>query len=97
MPHVTLEYSTNLAEPVDLAALFRRIHALLVEFPPTKLADIKSRAVAHDTFLVGSGVPQSVFVHLTVSLLTGRSIDERKKMSQRLLDLLEAAFHQTYL
>lgn len=97
MPHVTLEYSNNLPKPVDFPGLFRRIHEALVGFPPIKLSDIKSRATGYDTFLIGAGNPETVFVHLTVAVLKGRTIDERKKMSEKLLQLLEVAFHETYL
>jgi|WetSurMetagenome_2_1015567.scaffolds.fasta_scaffold870760_2 5-carboxymethyl-2-hydroxymuconate isomerase len=92
MPHLTLEYSTNLVEPLDPKAIFAPLHAALVEFQPIKLADIKSRVIPCESYYIGAGSPESVLIHLTVKILTGRSIEERRKMSQRMLGLLEEFF-----
>jgi 5-carboxymethyl-2-hydroxymuconate isomerase len=92
MPHLILEYSDNLEMPVVAEEIFKPLHAALVEFQPIKLADIKSRAIPCENYYIGAGTPESVFVHLTVKILTGRSIEERRKMSQRMLGLLEELF-----
>jgi 5-carboxymethyl-2-hydroxymuconate isomerase len=88
MPHLTLEYSNNLPTPVDFPALFGRLHSALSEFPRIKLGDIKSRAVPCNIYHIGSGDPASTFVHLTVKILTGRTIEERQKMSETMLFIL---------
>jgi 5-carboxymethyl-2-hydroxymuconate isomerase len=95
MPHLTLEYSANLAETPETKTLFAELHAALVEFQPIKLADIKSRAIRCENYHIGAGSPESVFIHLTVKILAGRSIEERRKMSQRMLGLLEKLFAQS--
>jgi 5-carboxymethyl-2-hydroxymuconate isomerase len=88
MPHLTLEYSNNLPAPVDFPALFGRLHSALSEFPRIKLGDIKSRAIPCDNYRIGSGDPANTFVHLTVKILTGRTIEERQKMSATMLQIL---------
>ncbi len=92
MPHLILEYSDNLEMPVVAEEIFKPLHTALVEFPPIKLADIKSRAIPCENYYIGAGTPESVFIHLTVKILTGRSLEERRRMSQRMLGLLEAFF-----
>jgi 5-carboxymethyl-2-hydroxymuconate isomerase len=92
MPHLTLEYSNNLPAPVDFDTLFARLHATLAEIGPFPLALIKSRAVPHDVFRVAAGAPESVFVHLTVAILTGRDVEQRRRIGERLLELLREAF-----
>jgi 5-carboxymethyl-2-hydroxymuconate isomerase len=96
MPHLTLEYSDNLPAPVDLAALFARLHAALAEAGPFALAQIKSRAVPCATFRVGAGAPESVFVHLTVAILTGRSAEDRRRIGERMLGLVREAFARAW-
>ena len=96
MPHLTLEYSDNLPAPVDVAALFARLHAALAEAGPFALAQIKSRALPHATFRVGAGAPESVFVHLTVAILTGRSVEDRRRIGERMLGLLREAFARAW-
>jgi 5-carboxymethyl-2-hydroxymuconate isomerase len=92
MPHLTLEYSNNLPEPVDFRALFGRLNAAFAEMGPFRLADVKSRAIAHDQFFVGDGSPESIFVHLTVGILSGRDSALQKRIGARLLGILREAF-----
>ena len=96
MPHLTLEYSNNLPAPVDFGALFARLHATLAEIGPFPLAQIKSRAVPHDVFRVGAGTPESVFVHLTVAIFTGRDAEQRRRIGERLLEILREAFARAW-
>ncbi|MFZ1685046.1 MAG: 5-carboxymethyl-2-hydroxymuconate Delta-isomerase [Candidatus Zixiibacteriota bacterium] len=96
MPHLTLEYSNNLTAAVDMNALFERIHTALTEYERIKIGDIKSRAIGYDLFRVGTGSPDAVFVHLSVDILNGRPVEERKRMSQQLLALVHEAFAEIY-
>ncbi len=96
MPHLTLEYSNNLPAPVDFDGIFARLHATLAEIGPFPLAWIKSRAVPHDVFRVGAGAPESVFVHLTASILTGRDLEQRRRIGERLLLVLREGFAQAW-
>ena len=96
MPHLTLEYSNNLPAPVDFDALFARLHGILAEIGPFPLAQIKSRAVAHDVFRVGAGAPESVFVHLTLAILAGRNAGKRRAIGERLLAVLREAFARAW-
>ncbi len=92
MPHLTLEYSDNLAEPVDFDALFARLHAALAEPGAFRLQDLKSRAVAHRDFRVGAGVPGSAFVHLTLAIFAGREPAQQERIADRLLEILLDSF-----
>lgn len=96
MPHLTLEYSNNLPAPVDFGVLFARLHAALAGIGPFPLAQIKSRAVPHDVFRVGAGAPESVFVHLTVAILTGRDAGDRRRIGEQLLAVLREAFARAW-
>jgi 5-carboxymethyl-2-hydroxymuconate isomerase len=96
MPHLTLEYSDNLPEPVDFGALFARLHEALVEIGSFRLADLKSRAVPHPCFRVGAGSPESVFVHLTVAIFAGREPAQQQEIGERLLAILKAAFERAW-
>ena len=96
MPHLTLEYSNNLAAPVDFDALFVKMAEELLAYPPIKMADIKCRAIGYDTFRIGSGDPRAVFVHLSVDIMVGRTPEQRTAMSQALLKLLKESFLAIY-
>ena len=96
MPHLTLEYSNNLPELVDFRALFSRLNAAFAEMGPFQLTDVKSRAIAHDQFLIGDGSPGSVFVHLTVGILGGRDSALQKRIGARLLAILRETFARAW-
>jgi 5-carboxymethyl-2-hydroxymuconate isomerase len=72
MPHIILEISDNVIEK-DFSNLFCEIHNILVSNLPTKLESCKSRAIRHKEFLVGDGDLNNAFVHLSISVLQGRS------------------------
>jgi 5-carboxymethyl-2-hydroxymuconate isomerase len=96
MPHLTLEYSNNLPAPVDFDGLFARLHQTLAEIGPFPLEQIKSRAVPHDVFRIGAGAPESVFVHLTAAILTGRLTEQQHTIGKRLLEVLREGFVQAW-
>lgn len=96
MPHLILEYSDNLPEPLDHQALFAQLHAVLERFDSVQIADIKSRAIAHRHYHIGSGAPESVFVHLTVAILSGRPVALRQQLGTELLAVLRRVFARTW-
>ena len=96
MPHLTLEYSNNLAETVDFDKLFRRIHRALAEFDSIRLSEIKSRAILYDQYYIGDGSPQRIFIHLTVAVLDTRPLAEQKQIGERMLSILREEFDGSY-
>ena len=89
VPHCTLEYSDNLT---DFAAgqMLAALNAGLLASGLFAEADIKSRAVRLEQFAVGVAPAPRAFVHLTLSVLSGRSVDERAALARRVLAVLEA-------
>ena len=89
VPHCTLEYSDNLT---DFAAgqMLAALNAGLLASGLFAEADIKSRAVRLEQFAVGVAPAPRAFVHLTLSVLSGRSVDERAALARRALAVLEA-------
>ena len=92
MPHLTLEYSSNVLEPASWEDVFRHAHDVLVEIGQIRRENCKSRAVRRDQYLVGSGRDGEAFVHLDVRLLEGRTADVRRSIGGELLDLLRRLF-----
>jgi|WetSurMetagenome_2_1015567.scaffolds.fasta_scaffold71527_4 5-carboxymethyl-2-hydroxymuconate isomerase len=88
MPHCILEYSANVPDPPDPGRVLADVHAALMATGRFTLADIKSRAVRHDQFLIGDGDPARVFVTLTVQILGGRSDEAKAQISEALIEVL---------
>jgi len=77
MPHCVIECSNNVVEGLEYRRLLRQVHAFLGETGLFRAGDIKSRIVAHDRFLVGTGASDRGFAALTLHILEGR--EERVK------------------
>lgn len=95
MPHFILEHTNNIVEVINSRELFGKLHEILSASDSFHLADMKSRVVTYDDYYVGDGKNENAFVHLTLSILTGRSLELRQHMGQKLLQTLEEYFTQS--
>jgi 5-carboxymethyl-2-hydroxymuconate isomerase len=96
MPHLVLEYSNDLVEPIDHPALLAALHAALDRLGIFKPEDIKSRVVAHERYRIGAGEPGQLFFHLTVSIMKGRDLAIRKQIGAELLEVLRRGVGQNW-
>lgn len=89
MPHLTLEYSSNLPAPParDLLASLNSALCASGEFAGP---DIKSRAFLCDQFQIDEGGEPAAFAHMTLRLMPGRSVAQRQRLAQGLLQALAA-------
>ncbi len=89
MPHVVCEYSDPVSERVNMDLLLEGLHQCLIgsgEFEP---ANIKTRAYACHNWLIGESDDRKDFIHITLSLFEGRSVELKKALSERLLAELQ--------
>ena len=88
MPHLVVEYSGNLPhfpEADTLAAL----NATLCAHPEIQdEADLKTRFVVADSFEIGTAPANRGFVHAQLRLLSGRTPEAKKELSQRIAAVL---------
>ena len=96
MPHVTLEYSSNLPELPDFRALFGDIHQCLNSTGGIKLENCKSRARAATHFHIGDGNPGNAFIHLHIEFVEGRSHELKQAIGLECLELLKR-YYQSHL
>jgi 5-carboxymethyl-2-hydroxymuconate isomerase len=90
MPHLTLEYSDNLA--FDVQPLLARLHAELVATGAVNLKGLKSRAVCHSQYRIADGDPDYAFVHVNLLIREGRSLEIQKEAAQRVMEVLKDTF-----
>ncbi|MCC7304625.1 MAG: 5-carboxymethyl-2-hydroxymuconate Delta-isomerase [Alphaproteobacteria bacterium] len=91
MPHITVEYSSNMLERPDTASFLRKLHDALVGTGHYKMEDIKSRIVMHDQFLVANGEKDQCFAHLHLAIMP-REEKVKKETSALLMDILKEYF-----
>lgn len=89
MPHLTLEYTSNL-DCFDPEAALAGLNQAMLDSALFGESDIKSRAVAVHTFRIGVSSEARAFLHVRCAILAGRSDEQRKALADRLLAALLA-------
>ena len=89
MPHLHLEYTANLKDLNADVALMRLNNALVGSGQFGAEFDIKGRAVKVETFKVGTALAERAFVHVKLALLSGRSGQIKKQLSDSLLAVVQ--------
>ena len=88
MPHIILEYSSNLGDEAGLTRLLDSLHGALGDTESFESERIKSRAVRCETFHVST--ERRGFVHATVLFSPGRPDALRRQLVRRLLDIMRS-------
>jgi 5-carboxymethyl-2-hydroxymuconate isomerase len=89
MPHLHMEYTANLPGLNADLALIRLNNTLVGAGQFAAEFDIKSRAVKVETFKVGTALAERAFVHVKLALLSGRSPQIKKQLSESLLAVVQ--------
>jgi 5-carboxymethyl-2-hydroxymuconate isomerase len=89
MPHLHLEYTANLTQLDTDKALLRLNHALVASGQFGAEFDIKSRSLKVDSFRVGTAMTARGFVAVRLALLSGRSAQVKKQLSESLLAVVQ--------
>ncbi|MEZ5480051.1 MAG: 5-carboxymethyl-2-hydroxymuconate Delta-isomerase [Thiolinea sp.] len=97
MAHFILEYSDNIdKETLFLPRLFADLHQAAVETGLFPLKGIRSRAYPCHDYRMADGNPEHCFMHLTVLLGHGRSLEEREAAAQRFFQVYSAHFDDCF-
>jgi 5-carboxymethyl-2-hydroxymuconate isomerase len=96
VPHITIEYSANLETEVDPMAIVRTVHATVLAEPIFDAVGARTRAVRHEHFLVADGESNHGFVAVTARIGPGRTVEQRKAASQRIMAALYLLLGETY-
>lgn len=89
MPHLIIEYSSNVHSLAKPAEILRIGHKIMTESGLFSVPDIKSRIYEAHDFLVGEKGDTGTFVHVRVYLLEGRSSEKKQALSEALRDALK--------
>ena len=77
MPHIIAEYSANLEDRLDVAALVADLHQAAIDSAVAELVAIRTRAERREHCRVADGNPANGFVHIVARLRVGRSEEQR--------------------
>ena len=90
MPHLTLEYTDNLA--FEVQPLLARLHRELVATGAINLKGIKSRAIRHTEYRIADGDPAYGFVHVNLLIREGRPLEIQQDAARRVMAVLKEIF-----
>ena len=97
MPHLTLEYSANLANEDSIGTLCRKLAQCLdVQRENDQrvypLGGIRVRAVRCDEYCIADGRPDAAFLHANLKSGAGRSEHAKKATGDALFDVIKQHF-----
>ncbi|MBW4241167.1 MULTISPECIES: 5-carboxymethyl-2-hydroxymuconate Delta-isomerase [Enterobacter] len=92
MPHFIAECTDNIREQADLPALFAKVNEALAATGIFPLGGIRSRAHWLDTWQMADGKHDYAFVHMTLKIGAGRSLESREAVGEMLFGLIKAHF-----
>lgn len=96
MPHIIAEYSANLEDRLDVAALVADLHQAAIDSAVAELVAIRTRAERREHYRVADGNPANGFVHIVARLRVGRSEEQRKNLGQLLFDAADRRLAAAY-
>lgn len=92
MPHFIAECTDNIREQADLSALFAQVNEALAATGIFPIGGIRSRAIWLDTWQMADGKHDYAFVHMTLKIGTGRSLESRQEVGGMLFELIKNHF-----
>lgn len=92
MPHFYAECTDNIREEAALPELFAKVNSTLAGTGIFPLGGIRSRAIWLDTWQMADGKHDYAFVHMTLKIGAGRSLEDRQKTGEILFDLIKVHF-----
>lgn len=87
MPHAVVEYSQDIETQFEAQALMQAVHMSLLSSAQFAEKDIKVRLYGCDHALVAG--ESATFIHITVYMLSGRSDETKKAITEHLLEVLK--------
>ena len=88
MPHLTIEYSANLEDRMDVQALVDRIHETALETGIFPLGGVRTRAEPRRYYRIANGDPRASYIHMIVRIGPGRDVATRRSAGDRIFGAL---------
>jgi len=97
MPHITIEYSANVAEHHDIDALVGAVHQAALKSEIAGPAGMRIRGAERAHYRVGDGDERFAFIAMYCRLGPGRSLETQQAFIETILDVGEAAVGESPL
>ena len=91
MPHVTIEYSANVAEHHDVASLVEAVHDAGLQHGLAPPDGLRTRALGTEHYRIADGQRDHAYVAIAVRIGPGRETEEKQSFIETLLGAAEVA------
>jgi 5-carboxymethyl-2-hydroxymuconate isomerase len=96
VPHISMEYSSNLEHKIDLAVICRVAKSAMMETGLFELGAVRVRAIRCEHFAIADELPENTFLAVLVRIGAGRSMEEKARVGETLnaalIDALKPLF-----
>lgn len=91
MPHLIVEYSSNLDAGMDILALIDTVHQAALETGIFPLGGVRTRAERRDVYKIADGRAEYGFIHVQARIGAGRPPEVRQKAAEHIFTRLKEA------
>ncbi len=95
MPHITIEYTDNLAETPDFQHLFSQLINALDSTGSVRINGVMARSIKLTDWRVGDGDSNHAFVHLKMATLDTRPPEFKQQVLALFNPIMKSAFART--
>jgi len=88
MPHCIIEHSKELDNEIESRLMINAVHQGALDSGLFEESHIKSRTLAYQHYKTGASDLR--FIHITAKILSGRTIEQKADLSQKILAQFEA-------
>ena len=95
MPHIIVEYTSNLDNSMDVQGLLNALHQAMIDTGHAPVAGLRTRAVRREHFCVAECDPSTAFVHIIVRMREGRPKEVYQQVGETLMATAEKSLEKT--
>ncbi len=96
MPNLVLEYSNSVEERVNIQGLLEDLHQAVLNCGLFEASSVKSRTLRCHHWLIGDVGDSEDFIHISFELVSGRTSEQKRELSNQLMEILESQASHVY-
>lgn len=92
MPHLVIQYSSNLTEVIDMQALCNQLRLAMIDTGIFPMGGIRVRALAADNYSIADAHPDNAFADMVLRIGIGRTMDEQANAGEAIMAVAKHHF-----
>jgi 5-carboxymethyl-2-hydroxymuconate isomerase len=83
MPHIVIEYSSNLREKLNIEGFVEEVHGAALRTQVFPLGGTITRTIEHNCYRIADGDPENAFVRVTMRIRPGRTMEIKRGAGEK--------------